>query len=304
VSYEGSAYLNVAGADGIPLHKVLLANDPLSAVAFALSPDGRQVAWVRPVVPDAGSPSAGVELWVAPASGEQGLDVRIVPAPTVPGAFFVSLAWSPDGRQIAFATFVRDPLTGDGKRTSIDLVNADGSGLRRLTTRPGLLGDLIAWSPDGRSLAYTGSADSPTAASSGLGGTVAPSGDVFVIGADGTGEQKVTNNPLTERLPQWSPNGAFLAYLTDGPGDSHHVTTLEVGGSAPRGAPSVGPASEWFVWSPDGRELLWQEITPLGPEASRSTVHAIDPEFKGPSRTVKVIDGLIVCTPSWQRLEP
>jgi hypothetical protein len=75
-------------------------------------------------------------------------------------------------------------------------------------------------------------------------------------------------------------------------------------GSASPGTPTVGPNSAWFVWSPDGRELLWEEITPLGPEAFRTTVHAGDPGFKGPSRTVKVIDGLIVCTPSWQRLEP
>ena len=75
-------------------------------------------------------------------------------------------------------------------------------------------------------------------------------------------------------------------------------------GGTPAVPPIIGPEIEWFVWSPDGRELLWQELTPLGAEAFRTTVHAGDPEFKGPPRTVKVIDGLIICTPSWQRLEP
>ena len=60
----------------------------------------------------------------------------------------------------------------------------------------------------------------------------------------------------------------------------------------------------WFVWSPDGRELLWQEIASIGPEAVRSTIRAGDPRFSQPPRTLKVFDGVITCTPSWQRLGP
>jgi hypothetical protein len=69
------------------------------------------------------------------------------------------------------------------------------------------------------------------------------------------------------------------------------------------GVPNLGPESEWFVWSPDGRQLLWQELVTVGSETFRSTLHAIDRDFRLQSTTLQVVDGLIVCPPSWQRLD-
>ena len=59
------------------------------------------------------------------ATGPQ--DERLDPQP----------AWSPDGRWVAFT----QPRTGRGGRSDIWLVRADGSGLRRATTSPGLDSD-------------------------------------------------------------------------------------------------------------------------------------------------------------------
>ena len=129
--------------------------------------------------------------------------------------------------------------------------------------------------------------------------------DLFVIGADGSGERRLTDRRGSRAEPGWSPDGAFLAFVTLHEGQTADRLDDDPDGRAsPAGPPTIGPESMWFVWSPDGRELLWLELTPLGAEAFRSTVHAGDPEFKGPPRTIKAVDGLIVCTPSWQRLEP
>ena len=65
-----------------------------------------------------------------------------------------------------------------------------------------------------------------------------------------------------------------------------------------------GPETEWFVWSPDGSALLWLEVSTPSPETYHSTIHSIDPEFRQPPKTLRAVDGLIVCAPSWQRLEP
>ena len=75
-------------------------------------------------------------------------------------------------------------------------------------------------------------------------------------------------------------------------------------GPTPVNVPVLGPESPWFVWSPDGSELLWLEVTSLGAEANRSTLHSIDRDLRQPSKTLQAVDGLIVCTPSWQRLAP
>jgi TolB protein len=60
-----------------------------------------------------------------------------------PGAIGTPPSWSPDGRKIAFMKSL-----GGWERGSreIFVVNSDGSGLRRLTRRPGHDDDPV-WSP-------------------------------------------------------------------------------------------------------------------------------------------------------------
>ena len=103
------------------------------------------------------TPDSGVELWVAPVDGGQGVRDRLDLDHS--GRVGDSPLWSPDGRLIAFVTFVTDDATGERRRTAIEVVAADGSDRRRLTTRPGLLEDGMSWSPDGRYLAYVAAAD-------------------------------------------------------------------------------------------------------------------------------------------------
>jgi TolB protein len=54
---------------------------------------------------------------------------------------------SPDGRKIVFAS------QGDDPSDEIYVMNPDGTGLRRVTTSPGMDGD-PSWSPDGRRIAF------------------------------------------------------------------------------------------------------------------------------------------------------
>jgi WD40 repeat protein len=313
LSYDGAASLFVASADGSGQRTVLLVETPQTSVSYAVSPDGNRVAWFKPAPTDPaestapdGTPAAqgpGAELWVAPLDGSQG--VRIVPAATVSGESYDSPVWSPDGRRIAFATYVADNTTGEARRTAIDVVAADGSDRRRLSSRPGLVDDGMSWSPDGRSLAYIGLPDGPAEPTSTEGSPSigARPRDLFLIGADGTGDRNLTDTPTFEHNPDWSPDGAFLAFETSAEGVADRVTTIKVDGASAVGPPRLGPESDWFVWSPDGRQLLWQELTTTGSETYRTTLHSIDPEFGQPSTTLQVVDGLIVCPPTWQRLE-
>ena len=89
------------------------------------------------------------------------------------------LAWSPDGRKIAFV--------GGGGKSEIYVINADGSGQRRLTRTAGYeFGP--AWSPDGRKIAFSRG----------------PNGDhqVYVMNADGSGQRRLTGLAAnTEVLP-------------------------------------------------------------------------------------------------------
>jgi dipeptidyl aminopeptidase/acylaminoacyl peptidase len=86
------------------------------------------------------------------------------------------LAWSPDGRKIAFMS------KRDGT-WDVHLMNADGSGQRNLTRGPAYDGN-PAWSPDGRKIAF------------------GRDGEIYVMNADGSGQRNLTRSPWNEaRLP-------------------------------------------------------------------------------------------------------
>ena len=303
LSYEGGAYLVVRDDAGNPTQKLLLVDEALTSVSYALSPDGARVAWFKPAA-GAGTTGDSVELWVAPIArwpgdpDPAGLDCTepVLRVPTL-------VARRPPRR-------VRELRSrrhhGERQRSAISVIADDGSGLRRLTTRPGMLGDAMSWSPDGRHLAYLGLPDGAAASTSGAqsGPSASLPRDVFVIAADGTGDRNLTDSSEAEAQPEWSPDGAVLAFETAADGEAHRLTTIHMNGPTPVGQPVLGPESEWFVWSPDGTALLWLAVTSLGPEASQSTLYSIDRDFRQSPRTVQVVDGLIVCPPSWQRLEP
>src|SRR5439155_799525 len=101
-------------------------------------------------------------------------------------------AWSPDGGQIAYAAFPKE-----GGSFDIWLVNADGSGRRRLTTTPA--NELFpAWHPDGAHLVYV------TDASGNF--------DLYLIDVRDGRTTPLVVSPDHEARPAVSPDGTKLAF--------------------------------------------------------------------------------------------
>jgi len=143
--------------------------------------------------------------------------------------------------KIAFASFPR----GGGQLSNgeIFVVNADGSGRRRLTSNP-VDDDFPVWSPDGRKVAFVrGFLNRPD-----------PSFDVYVMNADGSGERRLTRNAA---WPAWSPDGRKIAFLRGFPADLY---VMNADGSGERRLARNAGISHPFgavAWSPDGRKIAF-----------------------------------------------
>jgi Tol biopolymer transport system component len=119
-----------------------------------------------------------------------------------------------------------DPET---QRTQIYTMNPDGTGVTNITqahTDPNwapriTYGDGPEWSPDGTKISASGSS---------LSGGSCCSRNVYVMDADGTNVQRLTNTPSTtegeDYEPTWAPDGSWLAFTsTRGDDDGNADTT-------------------------------------------------------------------------------
>ncbi|MET9291021.1 hypothetical protein [Streptomyces sp. NPDC003077] len=136
--------------------------------------------------------------------------------------------WSPRGDRLVFQ---RREL---GSETwALYVMNADGSGVRRLTTVEGEHTD-ASWSPDGRSVVF----------SSTSGGLDLPK--IFVLPVDGGGAPvRVTRERGTyDGAPSWSPDGRWIAFESH-PGSADRPTALwRVPAPGVHAAPTGRPARE------------------------------------------------------------
>ena len=207
-------------AAGGPTATKQRVNERYPDVTFpAWSPDGQKIAFLawRP------TGRSVFEMRVVNADGSRQRGRLLV---RKAGSF----AWSPDGRRIAFV----------GPSVAIYVVNADGSGQRRLT-RDGAPSTSPVWSPDGRRIAFEGWRFGEA--------------DIFVMNADGSGQRRLTRNPARDLDPAWSPDGRKLAFASvRRKPRTFDVYVMNADGS---GLLRLAQSGEGPVWSPDGRKIAF-----------------------------------------------
>ena len=173
---------------------------------------------------------AGAALLVTPAFGIGDRLLGLIQS--TPGPPEVrSPVWSPDGRRIAFTS------RREGN-SEVYVVNADGSGQRRLTRNAA--GDFgPTWSPDGRKIAFER-----------LGATQSSVGALYVVNADGSGQRMLARRGSH---PAWSPDGRTIAFMW-----RFHLYVMNADGSEHRVLTRVGSGQKSsLAWSPDGRKLAF-----------------------------------------------
>ena len=115
--------------------------------APAWSPDGREIAFIRGY--DLNLPSGGMDVYVVDSAGGAPR-----PLTRTAGSEETAPAWSPDGSRIAFERST--PQTPYDGKAAIFVVDRDGTGERLvLEHRHFTSGSYsLAWSPDGRTIAF------------------------------------------------------------------------------------------------------------------------------------------------------
>jgi Tol biopolymer transport system component len=204
---------------------------PARAYMFPrLSPDGRRVAVTITEQEN--------QIWLYDLSRET------LTRSTFEGTQNYNPLWTPDGKRIAFESNRAGPI-------NIFWQLADGSGgFERLTTSE-YLNAPMSWSPDGRLLNFIGI--DPT---TGVDIWVLRMGDPPAGSGQVRKAQLFLQTPFNENTSRFSPDGRWMAYISDESGRNEVYVQ-----------PYPGPGGKWQisteggtepVWNPSGRELFYR----------------------------------------------
>ena len=192
-----------------------------------LSPDGRRVAVAI------GSVEQGNQIWLVD------LLLETLTRFTLEGSDNEYPAWSPDAKWIAFQSDKEGPGNLWWQR-------ADGSGgLERLTTSVYAQAP-SSWSQDGQLLAFTE-----------LNTSTGGKHDIWVLRLSDREPQLFLREPSDEGAPRFSPDGRWLAYVSDESGRKEVYVK-----------PYPAPGGKWQistdggnepVWNRNGRELFYRD---------------------------------------------
>jgi Tol biopolymer transport system component len=203
-------------------------------------------------------------------SGDGQYDLYVV---TVNGCHLTSLthrlagtspSWSPSGQQIAFE------LGG------IDVINPDGTGLRRLTADTSSQWDSSpAWSARNQ-IAFVRSF---------LRGSRVTSQQIYAIDADGSALVALTHGRPGFGQPSWSPDGRRIAFVAITDSRYYSTGTIQVATADGAASRPVTPAS-WMsfspTWTPNGKLVFLRQIgAPTQSAGPQTSAYIVNPDGSG-----------------------
>ena len=219
-----------------------------------ISSDGRRVVYAEEWN-DQEKDAAWSNLWLATSDGKQ--RQRLTEGPWRDDW----PRWSPDGESIAYRS---NRAGGAGIR-----VRRLDSGADSLIA--GGNPDSLAWSPDGRWIAFTAWVPrnmppdwAPAAALARLVSDTSGSAEIFVTPAGGGAARQITHDSFVRRgTPSWTPDGRRILNAAErapdaaNPLEGAEIYSVQVADGAVRRLTEHAGPDENPVVSPDGRKVAW-----------------------------------------------
>ncbi len=227
-----------------------LSNHPVDDEDPDWSPDGTKIAFVS-------RRTGEYQIYVMDADGNN--QIKLTDGPRKKE----DPDWSPDSQKIAFTVWA-----GIGH---IEVMDADGENRVEFedeSMQP-------SWSPDGQRIAFVSWRDMGN--------------EIYVIGADGQGLERLTHDLAGKWNPSFSPDGQRIAYWGEEAGFSHIYVVGTDGKNRVR--LTHNEENHWGpAWSPDGRSIAYASSNdgfPLG-----AKIHLMTADGKYIKQLSNVHDGI------------
>jgi dipeptidyl aminopeptidase/acylaminoacyl peptidase len=238
-------------------------NSPLPGTGKDLtwSPDGKQIAFVSSTPGEGADEASGDPMVITrylykPDAGEgmtrfndnQRLHIFVVDIASKQVRQLTrgnydehSIDWSPDGKQLVFASN-REPNQDEFFNYDLFTLQLADNSIHRLTATEYCEYDPL-WSPDGKSIVYLGTRRGLTDRETTMEDT-----HVWLMNADGSNRREI-GSVIDNRQgsPQWAPDGSSVYFTVQERGNSHLVRLPISGGQPEHVVNDIGWVGAWSV---------------------------------------------------------
>ncbi len=153
-------------------------------------------------------------------------------------SIIMSPEWAPTGDKLLFVSFHM-------KRPAIYVLDLHNGKITALGGKTGQSQSAPAWSPDGKTIAFTQALDGNS--------------DIYTINVDGTNLRRLTNTDSIETSPTWSPDGKKIAFVSDSAG-SPQIYIMNADGSGKERFTFNGDYNADPAWSPRGDKIAFTSM--------------------------------------------
>ncbi|MFZ1139065.1 MAG: S9 family peptidase [Candidatus Sulfotelmatobacter sp.] len=264
------------GSDTTFLAALAGTNSPLPGTGkdFTWSPDGKQIAFVSSTAGEGAAEASGDPMVITrylykPDAGEgltrfndnQRLHIFVVDIASkqvrqlTQGNYDEhSIDWSPDGKQLVFASN-REPNQDEFFNYDLFTLQLADNSIHRLTATESCEYNPL-WAPDGKSIVYRGTRRGLTDRETTMEDTHA-----WIMNADGSNRREI-GNAIDNRqgAPQWAPDGSAIYFTVQERGSNHLVRMPISGGQPEYVVNDVGGVGSWSVGK--NRAVAYSFTTP------------------------------------------